>query len=225
MYFTLTRLLFSAAQTATDGPYWLLTEVIFPMLTTGVGALVGGYLTYLAAKRNFSLDRENSGKQSVELIRMRARRICDKIDKLSSHINELHVCTDDHKSRNFLETAEKLITVLDEVLTAFIFDWEKSEETVYLCSTKTVCKENQKREKYATVFELCNDVLLDIMKCQNLLKEYTKIYKEKTGAKNVSDAKYLAFLSSNECREKLDYAKTILNTLFKKSTEITQILA
>lgn len=61
---------------------FLFTELLFPAISTVIGALVGGLFAYKIAKERFASDYINEGKLGISIVSDSARNIKDAANEL-----------------------------------------------------------------------------------------------------------------------------------------------
>lgn len=69
--------------------FCLCTELIFPLITTAAGAVIGGFFAYRIAKSRFASDYLNEGITGILIIKSSIDNILVKSKKVQEQLNEV----------------------------------------------------------------------------------------------------------------------------------------
>lgn len=194
----------------------LWTDLIFPLIYTIIGALIGGYFAYKIAKLSFLIDRTNQGNECIELIKIRVDLIKEKSESTYAHVRSHSTC---NKAGTFLDNLFTFTSLLEPNLSSFLSYWESHRDIVLLCCTKRFCRNQKKRSQYKAFETAVRDLLPDITHYQLLVKQYAKIYHEATKPGR-SEESLQAFLKGHESSDILNQAAITLNALASKCIDI-----
>lgn len=197
----------------------ILDTLVFPLIYTVIGAIIGGWFAYKIAKSSFMLDRISQGNECIDLLKIRIDHINDKIEDLRSHLQTLSACENDRSSSTFLDNLFTKTTLLETDISSFLSYWEYHGDTVSLCRTKRISRDQRKREQYKAFEEAITRVLPEIAHYQMLVKKYSKMHHEKTKPESTIQSMY-DFLHSDDSRRILTDANSILGTLKEKCSDI-----
>ncbi len=197
----------------------LMTDLIFPTFYTVIGAIIGGWFAYKIAKASFMLDRLNQGNECIELIKIRADHIKEKSEKLCTHLRRHTTCENERDSSTFLDNLFTSTTLLETDISSFLSYIECHGDTIFLCSTKRICRNQKKREQYEAFGKAITDILPEIATYQLLVKKYTKMHYEATKTESPKVTLH-TFLKNNESTDILNQAVITLNELKTRCSDI-----
>lgn len=189
---------------------FLLTELLFPAISTVIGALVGGLFAYKIAKERFASDYINEGKLGISIVSDSAKRIKDTG-------NELYIILINRTGRSTTEFLSLLIdknNVLEDYLNIFTSDWKNYREKILSCTFSYICKDPDKRKNFCEISETIKKTYIIIGEYQDLIKDcYKEIKREDTGE---FTAKTISFMGTLDAQIKLSSAKAQLQQLVEK---------
>lgn len=189
---------------------FLLTELLFPAISTVIGALVGGLFAYKIAKERFASDYINEGKLGISIVSDSAKRIKDTG-------NELYIILINRPGRSTTEFLSLLIdknNVLEDYLNIFTSDWKNYREKILSCTFPYICKDPDKRKNFCEISETIKKTYIIIGEYQDLIKDcYKEIKREDTGE---FTAKTISFMGTLDAQIKLSSAKAQLQQLVEK---------
>ena len=189
---------------------FLFTELLFPAISTVIGALVGGLFAYKIAKERFASDYINEGKLGISIVSDSARNIKDTA-------NELYIILINRTGRSTTEFLSLLIdknNVLENYLNIFTSDWKNYREKILSCTFPYICKDPDKRKNFCEISETIKKTYIIIGEYQDLIKDcYKEIKREDT---REFTAKTISFMGTLDAQTKLSSAKDQLQQLVKK---------
>jgi len=195
----------------------LLSDLVFPAIYTTIGAVIGGWCAYLIAKRNFMLDRLHQGDECVELLKFSTDNLNTQCDALHNHIRTYTDCQEEDECIAFLRNLTDKGVQVKTAISSFSSCWARNSDTISLCTTKSVCSNREKREKYKTFYNAITKAVDETTRFDRIIEKYTKLYNK---ARNPDSFKARAFLNHPEMKELLRAANDTLNELLKMCTEI-----
>ncbi len=194
----------------------LVPDLLFPTIYTIIGAAIGGWFAYLIAKRNFMLDRLHQGDECVELLKFSADNLNTQCDALHNHVRK---CADYQKEDDciaFLRNLSDKGAQVKTAISSFSSCWARNSDTISLCTTKSVCGNRGKREKYEAFYKAIAKAVDETTRFNKILEKYAKHYREKKSG----GFEARTFLNLFETQELLRAAYDTLNELLKMCTEI-----
>ncbi len=192
---------------------WLCTELLFPIMSTGVGAVIGGLFAYKIAKRRFASDCINEGKAGILTINSSAENIV----KCSGELRTLLRDRTNLPATDFLPLLFDKNKILEEYLTSFVSDWEYHREKISYCTMSHVCKNRSERNKYVEIYKLIIYTYHSIQNYQLLAKNYVRKCKRNPDTEELED---IEFCNTPKSSEMLNSANEYLKELEKNCNEI-----
>lgn len=190
---------------------FLLTELLFPAISTVIGALVGGLFAYKIAKERFASDYINEGKLGISIV-------CDSAKNIKNTGNELYIILINGTSRSTTEFLSLLIdknNVLKDHLNVFTSDWKNYREKILSCTFPHICKDPDKRKNFCKISETIKETYIIISEYQDLIKDcYKKIKRDDDTGKFTT--KTILYMGTPDAQAKLSSAKDQLQQLVKK---------
>ena len=189
---------------------FLFTELLFPAISTVIGALVGGLFAYKIAKERFASDYINEGKLGISIVSDSARNTKDTANELYIILINRTGCS----TTEFLSLLIDKNNVLENYLNIFTSDWKNYREKILSCTFPYICKDPDKRKNFCEISETIKKTYIIIGEYQDLIKDcYKEIKREDTGE---FTAKTISFMGTLDAQTKLSSAKDQLQQLVKK---------
>lgn len=160
-----------------------VTEFLFPTFYTTIGAVIGGLIAYLIAKRNFSINRRDEGKAYVSLLNIYANAIAAKCNVAHEFLASWNPTPD---NLNKIALLKEKCRLLKNETSYFAKYWSKYKETIQHCRLKSVCKNNNQREQYAHIVESCESVCAWIATINTYLDEMRRDHNKKSTSDDLS---------------------------------------
>lgn len=195
----------------------LVSDLLFPTIYTVIGAVIGGWFAYLIAKRNFMLDRLHQGDECVELLKFSADNLNTQCDALHNHVRTYTDCQEEDECIAFLRNLSDKGVQVKTAISSFSSCWARYCDTISLCTTKSVCSNREKREKYKAFYNAITKAVDETTRFDRIVEKYAKLHHK---ARNANSFNAKAFLNLPEIKELLRAANDTLNDLLKMCTEI-----
>lgn len=153
----------------------LLNNLIYPIITTSIGAVIGGLFAYIIAKQQYSIDRLNEAIGFIFLLKKTADRIAKLSKEMSKDINKFYAEASADPTE-FLNNMFKKHLEIKTSLSQLIQQWETRKESVFLCGSKLVCQDSKTRENIETFENVFSDISLNIQLYKKSYKSFKKKY-------------------------------------------------
>lgn len=191
----------------------LVSELIFPTIYTTLGALIGGWIAYRIAKRNFSMNRWDEGKTYVSLLNIYANTIVERCEDLRAFLSSWNP-----RNETLVEihTFRRDCRLLENEMCFFVEYWSKYKENVQYCRLESVCRNTKLREQYKNIVSKCESIIVTI----SIISTYLDDVREEYDKMNNDDNERIKFLSDNK-----GYLIPILDQLKNKCNELNTLVS
>lgn len=202
----------------------LLNNLIYPIITTSIGAWIGGIYAYKVARNQYSRDRLNETIGFIFLLKKTVDRIDEKSKEIKKHIEKLEMreCTEKSYETDLMKLMFQIHLEIDTNFSRLIKQWKTFKESVSLCGSKFICKNSETRKNIETLEDKFSRLSSKLQAYINLCKAFKKKYdnEEKKEEFNI-----YSFLDSNNSKleKAVSYLEKITN-LCKKINEIYENL-
>ena len=176
----------------------LLNNLIYPITTTSIGAVIGGLFAYIIAKQQYSIDRLNEAIGFIFLLKKTADRIAKLSKEMSKDINKFYAEASADPTE-FLNNMFKKHLEIKTSLSQLIQQWETRKESVFLCGSKLVCQDSKTRENIETFENVFSDISFNIQLYKKSYKSFKKKYDNEKKKYDNEKKKY-----DNKSKEKVD---------------------
>lgn len=180
----------------------LLNNLIYPIITTLIGAWIGGLFAYIIAKQRYSRDRLNEAIGFIFLLKKTADRIAKLSKEMSKDINKFYAEASADPTE-FLNNMFKKHLEIKTSLSQLIQQWETRKESVFLCGSKLVCQDSKTRENIETFENVFSDISFNIQLYKKSYKSFKKKYdneKKKYDNKSKKKVDIHSFLNSKDSK-------------------------
>jgi len=180
----------------------LLNNLIYPIITTLIGAWIGGLFAYIIAKQRYSRDRLNEAIGFIFLLKKTADRIAKLSKEMSKDINKFYAEASADPTE-FLNNMFKKHLEIKTSLSQLIQQWETRKESVFLCGSKLVCQDSKTRENIETFENVFSDISFNIQLYKKSYKSFKKKYdnkKKKYDNKSKEKVDIHSFLNSKDSK-------------------------
>ena len=180
----------------------LLNNLIYPITTTSIGAVIGGLFAYIIAKQQYSIDRLNEAIGFIFLLKKTADRIAKLSKEMSKDINKFYAEASADPTE-FLNNMFKKHLEIKTSLSQLIQQWETRKESVFLCGSKLVCQDSKTRENIETFENVFSDISFNIQLYKKSYKSFKKKYdneKKKYDNKSKEKVDIHSFLNSKDSK-------------------------
>ena len=148
---------------------------VIPIITTLIGAVTGGLFAYIIAKQQYSRDRLNEAIGFIFLLKKTADRIAKLSKEMSKDINKFYAEASADPTE-FLNNMFKKHLEIKTSLSQLIQQWETRKESVFLCGSKLVCQDSKTRENIETFENVFSDISFNIQLYKKSYKSFKKKY-------------------------------------------------
>jgi len=176
----------------------LLNNLIYPITTTSIGAVIGGLFAYIIAKQQYSIDRLNEAIGFIFLLKKTADRIAKLSKEMSKDINKFYAEASADPTE-FLNNMFKKHLEIKTSLSQLIQQWETRKESVFLCGSKLVCQDSKTRENIETFENVFSDISFNIQLYKKSYKSFKKKYDNEKKKHDNEKKKY-----DNNSQKKVD---------------------
>ena len=195
---------------------WFYTELLFPIISAGIGAVIGGLFAYKIAKEKFASDYINQGKTCALFIESVAKIIIEQSKDLQNCLNNrTQSCAEE-----FLPVLYEKNKLLEENISRYVLHWNHDGEKLFCCTLKHICKNPRKRNQYSIIYEEINSTNYIIINYQGLVKKYFSLLKRDGVTGEITN---IAFYNSQESNTMLQSAGNYLRRLEEDCTKIINI--
>lgn len=195
--------------------YWLYKELLFPIISAGMGSVIGGLFAYKIAKERFASDYINEGKSGFLIINLSVKSIVNQ----SKELRSLLINSSLYHPTDFLPLLFDKNKILDDYLSTFVLDWEHHREKISYCTMSHVCKNPSVRNKYVEIYEIIKDTYCIIKDYQILEKKYISKFPRN---KDTGELEDISFCEDNRFLEMLNSAKDYLEALEQNCNSIIE---
>lgn len=203
----------------------LFNNLIFPIITTAIGAAIGGYSAYRIARGQYFTDRLNEAIGSIFLLKKTADRIYEKSKRIIEYIEALEMREyiekiDEEDTSKFTEIHLEIDTDSSQL----IYQWEMFKENVSLCGSKFICKNLETRKNIEILGDKFSKLSFKLQRYIKLCKSFKKKYDDKA---KKEEFELHSFLNSNDSKwqfRKADSYLKEISDLCKKISEIYENL-
>jgi len=194
---------------------WVYTELLFPIISAGIGAVIGGLFAYKIAKERFASDYINEGKSGFLIINSSAESIAE----WSRELRNLLINSTKYPPTDFLLLLFDKNKILEDYLNSLASDWEHHREKISYCTMPHVCKNPSERNEYIEIYALIIDTYRISQDYQLLAKKYVRKFKRNPDTEELEDIK---FYETKRSLEMLNSAKDYLEELEKNCNNIIE---
>lgn len=192
---------------------WMCTELLFPIISAGIGAVIGGLFAYKIAKERFASDNINEGKSGFLIINSYTGSIVQQ----GGELHKLLIDRANYLTTEFLPLLFDKNKRLEDCLASLVLDWEHHHEKMSYCTMPHVCKKESVRNKYIEIYAKIKDTYHIIQEYQSLTKKYVHKFKRNPITEVIEDAEFYGTTISSEM---LNSAKYYLEELVRCCNEI-----
>lgn len=153
---------------------WWVTDFLVPVVTTFLGAVLGGLSAYFIAKRNYAIDKEAEGDAYLSLIIRQINIVRDKGEAVKKCID----CRDSKNVDSFLGQLDQTNKDLEYELTLLLRNWEQFSELIMLGGLTQICTDKDKRDRnekiVAEITKMCTIITIYQTITKKFMKDYEK---------------------------------------------------
>lgn len=194
---------------------WIYTELLFPIVSAGIGAVIGGLFAYKIAKERFASNYINEGKSGILIINSSAKSIAEQ----SREVRNLLINRTKYPPTDFLALLFDKNKILEGYLMSLVSDVEHHRESILYCTMPHVCKNPSKRNKYVEIYAIIIDIYRNSQDYQLLAKKYVRKFKRNSATEELED---ITFYETKRSFEMLSSAKEYLEDLEKNCNNIIE---
>lgn len=154
---------------------WWVTDFLVPVVTTFLGAVLGGLSAYFIAKRNYAIDKEAEGDAYLSLIIRQINIVRDKGEAVKNCID----CRDSNKVDSFLGQLDQTNKDLEYELTLLSRNWEQFSELIMLGGLTQICTDKDKRDRNEKIVAEITKMCTIITNYQTITKKFMKDYEKR----------------------------------------------
>ena len=193
---------------------WIYTELLFPIITTAVGAVIGGISAYFIAKNNFVYGKEKEGDAYLSLV----MRQMKNVDVRVRDEKKLLLFEDNYDASDFFALLFNKHKALEMELALFQKYWDQFSEEILLGGLKHICKKKKKRERNDKIANEIVAMCEIVTEYLTIAKKYRSDYEEE---KKTNRLDPVAFRKSELSEQALSHTSKLLAELISIVEKIT----